>query len=101
MPVNEFIWIVPVDHPAFAGHFPGRPIVPGVVLLDQALLFAAQYAARSLAGCTINAGKFLSPIGPGETLHFIFSTTPRGSIAFTIRGDGREVANGVFVPAAA
>ena len=39
---------IPPDHPAFAGHFPGRPIVPGVLLLDHALLLAEQRMGRPL-----------------------------------------------------
>ncbi|MBS1142561.1 MAG: hypothetical protein H6R13_4014, partial [Proteobacteria bacterium] len=38
MPGVECTWRAPSDHPALTGHFPGRPIMPGVVLLDQAIL---------------------------------------------------------------
>ena len=59
------------DHPAFAGHFPSRPIVPGVVLLDESL--RAIGVARSLAApARIASAKFLSMVGPGEALRVEF-----------------------------
>lgn len=51
------------DHPAFAGHFPGAPIVPGVLLLDAALQAAEAGGARV---AEIGSAKFLSPVGPGR-----------------------------------
>lgn len=52
----------PASHPAFPGHFPGAPVVPG------ALLLAAALAALGLggAGTRIAAVKFLQPVGPDE-----------------------------------
>ena len=49
MPAAEFPWPVPADHPAFAGHFPGRRSLPGVVLVDRAILFADQLLGRRVA----------------------------------------------------
>jgi 3-hydroxymyristoyl/3-hydroxydecanoyl-(acyl carrier protein) dehydratase len=56
------------DHPAFAGHFPGRPIVPGVLLLAEALERLSQAAATPLRCVRINSAKFLRPVQPGELL---------------------------------
>ena len=64
--------IVHADHPALAGHFPGRAIVPGVVLLDVAMRAIAAHlafdVAQQAAECEIANAKFLSPVGPGESL---------------------------------
>jgi 3-hydroxyacyl-[acyl-carrier-protein] dehydratase len=50
---------IPADHPALPGHFPGDPIVPGVVLLDQVL--------STVPGkINIPWAKFHAPLRPGE-----------------------------------
>ena len=55
--------VVPSDHPSIAGHFPGNPIVPGVVMLDAAAALAEQRAGRRVTG--VRAAKFRSPLRPG------------------------------------
>lgn len=86
-------------HRAFAGHFPGQPIVPGVLLLDAAV-HAVQQALEAgggeAAACRVNAAKFLSPVAPGEILNLSWSDTGKGQIRFDIAGPGRPVATGVL-----
>lgn len=89
--MNTAIWQVPVDHPAFAGHFPGRPIVPGVVLLDRLLACVG-------APCDIASAKFLSPAGPGDALEFRWQAQASGAIRFDIGTAGRAVATGMLEP---
>ena len=98
MPAAEFTWVVPAGHPAFPGHFPGRPIVPGVVLLDHAILFAEKLLGTKVERWQIGNAKFLSPAGPGETLVFSLQTTPRGAVAFTVKSGERDVASGSLTP---
>ena len=92
---------IPDDHPAFAGHFPGTPIVPGVVLLDEAL-FAIQSAdGLSLDACRIASAKVFHPVGPGAVLVIRHQTLANGSIQFDIMAGPRKVASGsVVVPRA-
>lgn len=95
------------DHPAFAGHFPGAPIVPGVILLDAAvhamLRMLRPATARDADGkgieqvCHISAVKFPSPVGPGETLTISCTTTATGGTRFEISSGSRKVATGMLV----
>ena len=93
MSERRFDWRVPEDHPAFAGHFPGHPILPGVVLLDRAICLAQ--APGTEAGLTVSQCKFLSPVGPGALLSFVLTPDARGGWRFTVEAaDGRSVASG-------
>jgi 3-hydroxyacyl-[acyl-carrier-protein] dehydratase len=98
MAETTFNWTVPADHPAFAGHFPGNPIVPGVVLLDRAVLFAEALQASPHRCWQVGNAKFLSPAGPGDALVFTLEVRPSGAIAFTVRAGTRDVASGSLTP---
>jgi 3-hydroxyacyl-[acyl-carrier-protein] dehydratase len=89
---------IPADHPAYAGHFPGRPVLPGVVLLDAALRALERAGRGSLDQWAINSAKFQSAVRPGEELTLQHETLPNGSIRFAIRTADRAVASGTLVP---
>lgn len=80
------------DHPAFAGHFPGTPIVPGVVLLDEALQAIGNMIGSDLGACRINSVKFLSPLLPGQAVSVYYETLDSGAIRFDIMSDERKIA---------
>ncbi|RZL03222.1 MAG: beta-hydroxyacyl-ACP dehydratase [Rubrivivax sp.] len=73
------------NHPAFAGHFPGHPIVPGVVLLDEAVQALA--AAEGLLPVSLQVGvaKFLVPVRPGEPLSLSYKATAPGRYALEVK----------------
>ena len=95
----DSVWQVPLDHPAFAGHFPGRPIVPGVVLLDRAMLLARARDKPHEGNWQVGQAKFLSPCGPGDELVFELRPAPRNGYTFSVRRGDRNVASGHLMPA--
>lgn len=58
-------FIIPADHPSLPGHFPGRPIVPGVVLLDR-VIEAIEADHGPLPPLRLPQVKFLKPLLPDE-----------------------------------
>ncbi len=86
---------ISAEHPAFEGHFPGAPLLPGVLLLDEVL-----WAAQADGQWTIASAKFLHPVRPGETLTLEQERLSSGTIRFTVRSAGRPVATGTLIPGA-
>ena len=76
---------IAADHPAFDGHFPGTPILPGAVLLDEALRFIEADLALDLSEWQIATAKFLERVRPGDALTIEHSGAANGLVRFTVR----------------
>lgn len=88
------------DHPALPGHFPGRPIVPGVVILDQVQQAIACSDAAINAPLKLAQVKFLYPLLPGEDAEIALEATSHGWKFRVLRNDAL-IASGDIAPASA
>lgn len=84
---------IAADHPALPGHFPGRPLVPGVVLLECATQLARDaFALGALKAVPML--KFIAPIEPGVDFDCVVATSDGVRISFRIERDGQIAAQG-------
>ena len=84
---------IPRDHPAFDGHFPGQPILPGAALLAEVL--EAACSEPRLAGCVgpapkLGVVKFLLPVLPGARIDIGFRITAT-SLDFSVVGEAARL----------
>jgi 3-hydroxymyristoyl/3-hydroxydecanoyl-(acyl carrier protein) dehydratase len=66
--INVFEFRFGTDDPTFAGHFPNRPLLPGIFQLEM-----ARVAAESILNCPltvreVSKAKFQRPILPDESV---------------------------------
>ncbi len=70
---------VTINEPHFQGHFPTRPVMPGVLLIEAMAQTAGALCVHSLGSdhtpqlvyfMTIDKAKFRKPVGPGDQVHF-------------------------------
>jgi 3-hydroxymyristoyl/3-hydroxydecanoyl-(acyl carrier protein) dehydratase len=83
------------SHPSLAGHFPGNPIVPGVVLLDAVVSAAEDWLGTRLSVRGLPRAKFLAPLLPEESARIELAIRgPRLEFA-VLRGE-TAIASGVL-----
>lgn len=78
------------DHPALPGHFPGSPIVPGVVLITEVLRAARALINPPPAVRGFPNIKFLAPVLPEEPLWILLEPGAGGRIRFAIQRESGE-----------
>jgi 3-hydroxyacyl-[acyl-carrier-protein] dehydratase len=96
---------VTANEPHFQGHFPGNPVMPGVLVLEGMAQTAGVLCIRSMQAqasprivyfLTIDKAKFRKPIIPGDVLEYHMTRINRRKNMWWYRGeakvDGQTVA---------
>lgn len=60
-------FVIASDHPCLPGHFPGHPLVPGVVLLEQVLRAVEAETGIAVGALRLPQVKFMAPLLPEQT----------------------------------
>jgi 3-hydroxyacyl-[acyl-carrier-protein] dehydratase len=89
---------VTVSEPHFQGHFPQRPIMPGVLIIESMAQTAAVLVVETLGPkaegklvyfMSVDSARFRKPVVPGDTLYVhVVKERSRGNV-WRFRGEAR------------
>jgi 3-hydroxyacyl-[acyl-carrier-protein] dehydratase len=94
-PVHRATVRIPASHPALPGHFPGRPIVPGVVLLQCVLDEADRWLGKKLSVRALPQAKFSTPLLPEQDAELELRLAGK-ELRFSVTRGGQVVTQGLF-----
>lgn len=89
---------VTIGEPFFAGHFPGHPVMPGVLLVEALAQAGALLAAKTVAFdpekqviyfMAIDKAKFRRPVVPGDQVFLEVVPLRRGGAIWKMRGEAK------------
>jgi acyl-coenzyme A synthetase/AMP-(fatty) acid ligase len=89
-------FVLPPEHPVARGHFPGNPVVPGALILDEVVRRAEQRLAMPPSEWEVRSAKFLSPMRPGEAMRVELEARADGEVKFACATGDRAVASGLL-----
>lgn len=90
-------FVIGADHPSLPGHFPGNPVVPGVLVLDRVLAAAEAWTGQALGALSLPQVKFVQPLLPGQAAT-VRLRRAGGKLKFEVDRDGVPIARGEFGP---
>jgi 3-hydroxyacyl-[acyl-carrier-protein] dehydratase len=89
---------VTVNEPFFQGHFPGRPVMPGVLLLEGMAQSAGAICALSMGTgrplqsvyfITVDKAKFRRPVFPGDRIEFHMQRIAKRKLMWWFHGEAK------------
>ncbi len=88
------------DHPALAGHFPGNPVVPGVVILSELVRATETWLHWIGDTVSVTSIKFMCLLRPGEAFTLRLERLSEHRVSFAILRDQDRIAAGTLQRAA-
>lgn len=89
---------VTINEPFFVGHFPGHPVMPGVLIIEALAQTAGALVMHSLGishvdhvvyFMSITEARFRHPVVPGDRLHLHVKTMQRRQMVWKFQGEAR------------
>ena len=89
---------VTANEPFFQGHFPGKPVMPGVLIIEAMAQTAAVVVVASLGNTaegklvyfmSIDSARFRKPVEPGDQLHLICKKERQRGNVWKFSGEAR------------
>ena len=89
---------VTINEPFFQGHFPSRPVMPGVLVIESMAQTAATLVIESMGTkaegrlvyfMSVDSARFRKPIGPGDTLRIYVEKLRRRGNVWKFKGEAR------------
>src|SRR5512139_2096548 len=84
------------NHPALAGHFPGNPVVPGVVLLTELLRAIERELGWGNGPVTVTAVKFMRLLRPNEPFTLRLEPLSDREVSFAVLRAQDPIAKGIL-----
>ncbi|HAH31201.1 MAG TPA: hypothetical protein DCL44_02685 [Elusimicrobia bacterium] len=81
----EAVFLFPSELAVFSGHFPGRPIVPGILELEMVRAVMERFTGAALRLVSVEKAKFLREVKPGDRILLSLSFTSSGG-RFSVKG---------------
>ena len=86
---------VTINEPHFQGHFPGRPVMPGILLIEGMAQTAGALCVKSqnlaqpklVYFMTIDKAKFRKPVVPGDVVEYHLTKTARRRNMWWYKGE--------------
>lgn len=91
--MNQIVYIRS-SHPSLSGHFPGNPLVPGVVLLAHVIDVTEKLYEGKVRVTGMPAVKFLVPVRPEKEVQLSLLPVAPDSLRFECRTEESMVATG-------
>ena len=86
---------IPLNHPALPGHFPGNPVVPGVVVLDHVIRVLAANGVPLPQLRKLKHVKFIEPLLPDQDAT-VTAEVGDTALSFSVTRGDRTIAKGTF-----